>query len=75
VGKKPAMLFFILVTRTSDTEVDGKSKINCLQVNQEQINSASGTDDPKQINGKNVVGKKCIVFLVFCSSSIRNLYK
>jgi hypothetical protein len=69
------MFFSILVTTTSDTEVDGKSKINCLQVNQEHIDSASGTDNPKQINGKNVVGKKCIVFLVLFSSSIMNLYK
>jgi hypothetical protein len=32
--------------------------------NKQQDQAGSGTDDPKQINGKNVVGKKQLVFLL-----------
>jgi len=31
--------------------------------NKQQEQGGSGTDDPKQINGKSVVGKKQVVFL------------
>jgi hypothetical protein len=31
--------------------------------NKQQDQAGSGTDDPKQINGKSVVGKKQVVFL------------
>lgn len=33
--------------------------------NKSQDQAGSGTDDPKQINGKNVIGKKQVVFLFF----------
>ncbi len=32
--------------------------------NKQQDQAGSGSDDPKQINGKNVVGKKQLVFLL-----------
>lgn len=40
---------------------DQKSDTN---QNKQQDQAGSGTDDPKQINGKNVVGKKQLVFLL-----------
>lgn len=40
---------------------DQKSDLN----KQQQDQAGSGTDDSKQINGKNVIGKREVVFLFF----------